>query len=101
MSNRIDLDDPDYSQERVVVQDKKAKLLWVILGVIAVIVIIAGFAMSGGNVDSSGPDPNRTTEPCSFLGTAKVFGSAHISTTHCVSDGDGYYNPAFGHHHHK
>lgn len=46
-------------------------------------------------------DPNRTKEPCSYLGEASVYGSAHTSTTTCTPDGDGYYNPAFGHHHHK
>lgn len=104
MSNRIDLDDPNYNQNqnRVVIQDNKAKLLWVALGIIGFILIVSIIVLLSGSGDnsSSSPDPNRTSESCSYYGTAKVFGSAHDST-YCTIDGDGYYNPVFGHHHHK
>ena len=36
MKNRINLDDPNYNQQ-VVIQDNKAKIVWIILGIIAVI----------------------------------------------------------------
>ena len=38
MKNRISLDDPDYNQnQQVVIQDNKAKIVWIILSIIAVI----------------------------------------------------------------
>ncbi|MCR4563122.1 MAG: hypothetical protein K5755_00575 [Clostridiales bacterium] len=54
-----------------------------------------------GNTGSSSKetvDPNRTKEYCSYYGETRVFPSGHAD---CIPDGDGYYNPAFGHHHHK
>ena len=36
MKNRINLDDPNYNQQ-VVIQDNKAKIVWIILSIIAVI----------------------------------------------------------------
>ena len=56
---------------------------------------------SSGNSDSAVPDPDRTWESCSLYGETRVFGSVHTDRTYCLSDGDGYYNPVFGHHHHK
>lgn len=38
MKNRISLDNPDYNQnQQVVIQDNKAKIVWIILSIIAVI----------------------------------------------------------------
>lgn len=108
MSNRINLDDPNYdqNQNRVTVQDNKAKMLWAVLGVIAVIVIIFVITLQSGsngssskNSNSSSPDPNRTSEQCSLYGTAKVYPSTYHDN--CIPDGDGYFLMGFGHHHHK
>lgn len=110
MSDRVSLDDPNYNQNqnRVTIQDNKAKALWVVLGIIAAILIIATIVLqsgnsggNGGSSNSNSLDPNRTTESCLYYGSTKVFGSAHTSRVHCITDGDGYYNPSFGHHHHK
>ena len=67
------------------------------------IIILAIFALliSNGALDDNkgyAPDPNRTEEECSYYGTAKVYPSGYHD---CIADGDGYYNPAMGHHHHK
>ena len=52
MEDRIILDDPDYNQnQQVVIQDYKAKKLWILLGVIAaiLIVIVIVIAQSSNN----------------------------------------------------
>ena len=105
--SRIDLDDPGYapsSPGQVTVQDHKAKALWVILGTVAVVVGVVAFVMINTSKEkSSGSvtlDPNRTKEPCTLYGEARVFGSQH-DTSICYPDGDGYYHVLFGHHHHK
>lgn len=46
------------------------------------------------------PDPNRTQENCSFQGTADVLPEMH-NNGYCHTDGDGYFWPLIGHHHHK
>lgn len=44
MKNRISLDDPDYNQnQQVVIQDNKAKIVWIILSIIAVIFLLNYF----------------------------------------------------------
>ena len=67
---------------------------------IAIFAIGVLFLLSGCVEDKS-PDPNRTSENCSLYGTAKVYGTAHQMNVSCIADGDGWYNPVFGHHHHK
>ena len=57
--NRINLDDPGYnpfSPSQVVVQNNKAKILWVILGTIAMIAIAIGIVIAhqGGNQKNNG-----------------------------------------------
>lgn len=107
MSNRINLDDPNYDHsQRVVVQDNKAKILWVVIGIIAAILIVVYIMQSGVGSSSSGSsgstalDPNRTWESCTRYGETRVFGSTH-DTTLCYPDYDGYYHVSLGHHHHK
>lgn len=103
MSDRINLDDPDFNQNQVTIQNDKAKKIWGIIGALAAFLIIVIIVMqsgsSGSNNKSNTPDPNRTSEYCSLYGETKVFPA--INHTRCISDGDGYYNPVFGHHHHK
>lgn len=68
---------------------------------IAVLVLAFVLESSKGSKSSSSKktvDPNRTKEYCSFYGETSVFPSGHAN---CITDGDGYYNPVFGHHHHK
>lgn len=106
--DRINLDNPSYNQNqnRVVIQDNKAKILWAILGIIAAVIIVVVAISSGsggstgGNSNSNILDPNRTTEPCSRYGETRVFGAQHDSSC-CYPDYDGYYHVSFGHHHHK
>lgn len=101
MKNRVSLDDPDYNQnQQVAIQDNKAKKLWLILGIIAAIIIIGVALQNGGSGKNKSPDPNRTQEDCTFFGTANVYPASHANGN-CHPDGDGYYWPGFGHHHHK
>lgn len=100
-------DDPNYNynQNRVVIQDNKAKRLWaILLWVIFLIVLFLPFIIvQSGNSGKSGSttlDPNRTWESCSAYGEARVFGSMH-DTSYCFPDYDGYYHILDGHHHHK
>ena len=63
MQDRINLDDPSYdqSQNRVVVQDNKAKSVWVVLGIIAAIVIaVAGMLNGSGSSSGSSVRLNGT-----------------------------------------
>lgn len=49
MKNQINLDDPNYNSSlsgQVTVQDHKVKVLWVVLGVIASIVIVVGIVLA-------------------------------------------------------
>lgn len=71
----------------------------IILAVVPIIIVTSNSRSSAGNTNSL--DPNRTEESCSFYGTTKVYGTAHQTSVSCFSDGDGWYNPCFGHHHHK
>jgi len=66
---------------------------------ISILAIVMLFLLSGCVEDKKSSD--RTSENCSFLGTASVYGTAHQINVSCIPDGDGWYNPAFGHHHHK
>lgn len=69
------------------------------------IILVVGILFSlGGCAESEkekAPDPNRTSENCRYFGTTNVYGTGHQMVTYCTPDGDGWYNPAFGHHHHK
>ena len=72
-----------------------------LLLVIMIAAIILGLSACGeSDSGESAPDPNRTRESCSFLGEAPVYPSYH-NKGYCHRDGDGYYWPAVGHHHHK
>lgn len=77
------------------------------LGVLITVLVIAAIAIiviavipQNGSSSNKIPDPNRTQEDCTFLGTANVYPASHANGN-CHSDGDGYYWPGFGHHHHK
>lgn len=68
----------------------------------AIILAVSMLLCLNGCVESKKAlDPNRTTEECTFFGTARVFGTAHQMNVQCFADGDGWYNVSFGHHHHK
>ena len=99
MSNRIDLDDPGYNQNqnRVVIQDNKAKMLWAVIGVLAMVLIVVAVTQSG-NGSSKSSSSNQTVVSCPKNGNVKTYLSTH--TSYCQPDADGYYNIAFGHHHH-
>lgn len=103
MSDRINLDDPNYNQGQVTIQNDKAKVLWSVLGALAGILIVAVIVLqsgsSGSNNKSNTPDPNRTSEYCALYGETKVFPTTYHD--HCITDGDGYFLVGFGHHHHK
>ena len=67
-------------------------------------VIIIAFVLDAGKGNKSyvnSKDPNRTKESCSYLGEASVLPSNHNGSEFCSPDGDGYWQPAMGHHHHK
>ncbi|MBO4693359.1 MAG: hypothetical protein J5659_03075 [Clostridia bacterium] len=64
------------------------------------VIMIAAIILALSACGESAPDPNRTRESCSFLGEAPVYPSYH-NNGYCHRDGDGYYWPGFGHHHHK
>ncbi len=104
MNERINLDDPNYSQNQVTIQNNKAKIIWILIGLLSALIIIVAIVLqngnSGGNSSSNLPDSNRTIEQCALYGETKVFPSAH-SSGRCISDGDGYFLVGFGHHHHK
>lgn len=52
MENRIILDDPDYKQQ-IIIQDNKAKGVWILLGIIALIITaIVVFTPHGNNKDT-------------------------------------------------
>ena len=55
----------------------------------------------GSKNNNQSLDPNRTHEPCNLYGTTRVFGYEHQQMYDCIRDGDGWYQPGFGHHHHK
>ena len=64
MSNRINLDDPEYSPQ-IVVHNKNAKIVWIIIGIVAVVLIIAIIAFQSG----SGGGGNKNNDPhanCKF-----------------------------------
>lgn len=84
-----------------VAKDKRNLRILVTCLVIAAIAIIV-FTVASHNSGSSNKalDPNRTQESCDFLGTADVYPALH-NNGNCHRDGDGYYWPGFGHHHHK
>jgi len=71
-------------------------LITIFVVIIAIILLAGGF--KGTNSSKKSLDQNRTKEYCSIYGETSVFPSGHAN---CSPDGDGYYNPVFGHHHHK
>ncbi len=80
---------------------KNRDFLILLLTVITIALIVFISALRNGEQsNSNAPDPNRTQESCSFLGVADVYPASHCNGN-CHSDGDGYYWPSFGHHHHK
>lgn len=96
---------PDATPEFV---EKNKRNLGIIITILIItiigIFIIASSLQKSSNSQKSGyisNDPNRTKEKCAYFGTTNVYGSAHQSTISCTPDGDGWYNPSFGHHHHK
>lgn len=85
MQDRINLDDLSYDQSRVVVQDNKAKSVWVVLGIIAAIVIaVAGMLNgSGSSSGSSSTGDSMSHTNCMFIGYADpnrpLTGQSHCS----------------------
>lgn len=73
------------------------RLLFIICFIAMFAIVVIGLIQNKGK----SPDPNRTTEKCSLYGTTRVFGIEHQMNTTCIKDGDGWYHPTFGHHHHK
>lgn len=69
--------------------------------IVLTIIMIVSFSSCTNTKKTSEPDPDRKTESCTYLGTAKVLDSEHLSRYDCVRDGDGWYYPTLGHHHHK
>lgn len=65
---------------------------------LAVMAISFVFVLSA--CGKSSPDPNRTRESCNYFGEVPVYPDYH-NKGYCYRDGDGYYWPGFGHHHHK
>ena len=49
MSDRINLDDPNYNQGQVTIQNDKAKVLWTVLGALAGILIVAVIVLQSGS----------------------------------------------------
>ena len=87
--NRINLDDPGYNSSspgQVVVQNNKAKILWVILGTIAMIAIAVGIVMYNGNKSKSDNNDNTyySHNNCMFIGYADpnhpLNGQSKVST---------------------
>ena len=75
MKNRINLDDPNYNSYpsgQVTVQDHKAKILWAILGTVALIVIAVGIVMHNGNGSKNDNNDNTyfSHDNCMFIGYA-------------------------------
>lgn len=70
--------------------------------IVLTIIMIVSFSSCTNTKKTSEPDPDRKTESCTYLGTAEVLDSEHLSRYNCVRDGDGWYYPTpLGHHHHK
>ncbi len=95
-----------FSTPTVVKKNKKGMYyFWLaFFTTLCIAVLILAFVLesgksSKGSSSKKAVDPNRTKESCSFLGEAQVFPSGHAEF--CTPDGDGYWQPAFGHHHHK
>lgn len=74
-------------------------LITVFIAIIVIVFLGGGFGGTGSSKKSL--DPNRTKESCSFLGEAQVIPSGHSGSEYCITDGDGYWHAAIGHHHHK
>ena len=94
---------PGATPEFVAKNKRNLRVRISVLVIVAFGIVIAVFTLQNNeNGKSNGSNPNRTTESCSFQGTTRVFGSQHTSLyPNCHPDGDGYYWPGFGHHHHK
>lgn len=96
--------DPIEVKQKTVEKSMSSKKVFgLIIVVIILIVLFIVWLLGDGNNNNKNNtlDPNRTTEPCAYYGETKVFGWEHQSIYNCISDGDGYYYPIFGHHHHK
>lgn len=75
-----------------------ALFITLLIGFIVLALVLIGGKGNTGSSSKNTLDPNRTRESCVHYGETRVFPSGHAD---CIQDGDGYYNPAFGHHHHK
>ncbi len=84
------------------VSKNKRNLVVLITCLVIVFIVTIVFAAISQNGSSSNKKTNlnRTQENCTFLGTANVYPALHANGN-CVPDGDGYFYPGFGHHHHK
>ena len=82
--------------------NKNPRHVCVLILIISVmLVLLTGCSKIGTNTGTSAKDPNRTREYCSYYGEAPVYGAEHQRLYDCIRDGDGWYWPGFGHHHHK
>ena len=101
MSNRINLDDPNYDHsQRVVVQDNKAKILWVVIGIIAAVLIVVVTLQSGnesgnggfGNGDSVSKNPHAS---CKYVGKDREYFAGPMVDVYF-----NYEHPEWGYHTH-
>lgn len=84
----------------VVNHKRNLAILITILIITAIALAIALVTLQNNGSSNKIPNPNRTQEDCTFLGTANVYPALHANGN-CLPDGDGYFYPGFGHHHHK
>lgn len=86
MNDRINLDDPNYNQnQQVVIQNNKAKIVWIILAFLVVGIIIVTFLLSNGeNNKTSVQYIQNSHDNCMFIGYAdpnrKLDGNTIISS---------------------
>lgn len=82
-------------------ENKRLISLVIVIGIaLAVFVYFCNAIFLNGGESKDTLDPNRTYEACTFEGTTRVFPASHQNGL-CHTDGDGYYWPTLGHHHHK
>lgn len=117
MKNKISLDDPEYNmnqsnqaqEAQITTRDRASSKMWIIIA--AVFIISVGLCLIVFNQDGGSDNSDTGTEvyqeSCSIWGTADVYPTLHMreyvssdAEAFCSKDGDGYYYPGIGHHHH-
>lgn len=66
---------------------------------VTMVFILAVVILCGCTTKKSSKTRSGWTQ-CNYKGEAQVFSAGHNNGV-CVSDGDGYYWPTIGHHHHR